>query len=137
MWIGVGRIVLDFFGNLNVSKKRKNVEDLCVDLRKRYNVSCLEVASFDDPERCVIGFSAVIPENWKTVSAEDFVKKICETIDTEAFARVVVEDWDLLSHGTEKEHDDAYEREAARNSPEAKLIAKKLENRQRDKKGRK
>lgn len=134
MWIGVGRIVLDFYGNLNVSKKRKNVEELCADLRKKYNVSCLEVAAFEDPERCVIGFSAVIPENWKTATAENFVQKICETIDTEAFARVTVEDWDLLSHGSEKEQTRAEAQEAARNTPEARIIARKLQA--REKKGR-
>lgn len=99
MLIGVGRIVLDFYNNTNVTKKRRQLEELCEDLRKKFNVSALEVADFDDPERCVIGFAAVIPENWKTASAQHFVEKICQTIDETAFARVMVEDWDLLSHG--------------------------------------
>ncbi len=99
MLIGAGRIVLDFYGNTDVASKRRQLEELCADLRKRFNVSALEVADFDDPERCVIGFAAVIPENWKTISAEHFVEKICQTIDETAFARVMVEDWDLLSHG--------------------------------------
>jgi uncharacterized protein YlxP (DUF503 family) len=72
--------------------------ELCEDLRKKYNVSALEIADFDDPERCVLGFAAVIPENWKEKSAEHFVQKICETIDQTSFARVTVEDWDLLEH---------------------------------------
>ncbi|MGZ3688194.1 MAG: DUF503 family protein [Bdellovibrionota bacterium] len=99
MLVGVGRIVLDFYNNENVALKRRQLEDLCADLRKKFNVSALEVADFDDPERCVIGFAAVIPENWKTISAEHFVEKIAETIDQTAFARVMVEDTDLLSHG--------------------------------------
>lgn len=99
MWIGVGRIVMDFYNNDNVSLKRKNIEELCQDLRKKFNLSILEVADFDDPERCVIGFAAAIPENWKTQSAQSFVQKICETIDQTSFARVTVEDWDILSHG--------------------------------------
>ena len=96
MWIGVGRIVLDFFNNTSVPSKRKQLEELCHDLRKTYNLSALEVAAFDDPERCVIGFSAAIPENWDTKAASHFVEKICKTIDDTSFARVVVEDWDLL-----------------------------------------
>lgn len=99
MLIGVGRIVLDFYNNTNVTAKRRQLEELCADLRKKFNVSILEVADFDDPERCVIGFAAVIPENWKTLTAENFVQKICQTIDETSFARVMVEDWDLLSHG--------------------------------------
>src|ERR1700758_4955205 len=99
MLIGVGRIVLDFYNNDNLALKHRQLEELCNDLRRKFNLSALEVADFDDPERCVIGFAAVIPENWKTRSAESLIEKICETIDRTAFARVMVEDWDLLSHG--------------------------------------
>jgi uncharacterized protein YlxP (DUF503 family) len=99
MLIGVGRIVLDFYNNEKASVKNRLLEEFCADLRKKFNISCLEVADFDDPERCVIGFAAVIPENWKTHSAQSLVEKICQTIDETAFARVMVEDWDLLSHG--------------------------------------
>jgi len=63
---------------------------------KKFNISILEVADFDDPERCVIGFAAVIPETWKAISARSLIEKICQTIDQTAFARVVVEDWDFL-----------------------------------------
>ncbi len=101
MLIGVGRIVLDFYNNTDAPKKRRQLEELCTDLRKKFNVSALEVADFDDPERCVIGFAAVIPENWKERSASSLVDKICETIDQTAFARVMVEDTDLLVHGEE------------------------------------
>ncbi len=99
MLIGVGRIVLDFYNNTDVASKRRQLDELCTDLRRKFNVSALEVADFDDPERCVIGFAAVIPENWKNQSAQSLVEKICKTIDETAFARVMVEDWDLLSHG--------------------------------------
>jgi uncharacterized protein YlxP (DUF503 family) len=99
MLIGVGRIVLDFYNNTSTTAKHRQLEEFCVDLRKKYNISILEVADFDDPERCVIGFAAVIPENWKSISAQNFVEKICKTIDETSFARVMVEDWDLLSHG--------------------------------------
>lgn len=99
MWIGVGRIVLDFYNNDKAALKRKKLEELCNDLRRKFNISALEVADFDDPERCVIGFAAVIPENWKTQSAQSLIEKICKTIDETSFARVMVEDCDLLSHG--------------------------------------
>lgn len=99
MLIGVGRIVLDFYNNEKASVKNRQLEELCTDIRKKFNVSALEIADFEDPERCVIGFAAVIPENWKEQSARSLVEKICETIDQTAFARVVVEDWDLLEHG--------------------------------------
>jgi uncharacterized protein YlxP (DUF503 family) len=101
MLIGVGRIVLDFYNNDNVPQKRRQLAELCDGLRKKFNVSALEVADFDDPERCVIGFAAVIPESWRTPSARSLVQKICQEIDETAFARVMVEDWDLLSHGEE------------------------------------
>ncbi len=99
MLVGAGRIVLDFYNNDDVKLKRRQLEELCIDLRKKFNVSAMEVADFDDPERCVIGFAAVIPETWETPSAKSLMEKICETIDRTAFARVTVEDWDLLSHG--------------------------------------
>jgi uncharacterized protein YlxP (DUF503 family) len=99
MKIGVGRIVLDFYNNDKPALKRKKLEELCKDLRKKFNISALEVADFDDPERCVIGFAAVIPEDWKTKSAQSLIDKICKTIDETAFARVMSEDCDLLFHG--------------------------------------
>lgn len=99
MLVGVGRIVLDFYNNDNNALKHREIEKLCKDLRKKFNLSVLEVADFDDPERCIIGFAAVIPETWTSTSAQNFVQKICKTIDETAFARVVVEDWDILSHG--------------------------------------
>ncbi len=98
MFVGTGRIVLEFFNNTDVPKKTRMLEGLCVDLRKKFNVSALEVADFDDVERCVIGFAAVIPENWKIPSAESFVEKIAKEIDSTAFARVTVEDLELLEH---------------------------------------
>lgn len=99
MQIAAGKIVLDFYNNDSVPLKRKQLEELCDSIRKQFNISILEIADFDDAERCVIGFSAVIPENWKTTAAQTFLEKICNTIDTTAFARVVSEDTDLLSHG--------------------------------------
>ena len=99
MLVGTARIVLDFYNNDNLALKHRKLDELCHDLRRKFNISILEVADFDDLERCVIGFAAVIPESWKTVSAESLMEKICKEIDETSFARVMVEDWDLLSHG--------------------------------------
>lgn len=102
MWIGVGRLTLDFYNNESLSEKKRQLEALSKDLRKTFNLSILEVAEFDDPEECVIGFAAVLPETWRHSAAQSFVQKICQTIDNTAFARVTSEDWDVLSHGGEK-----------------------------------
>ena len=98
MLIGVGRIVLDFFNNEKVSVKTKKLDELCRDLRRKFNVSALEIADFDDPERCVIGFAVVIPEDWKSKSADTLVENICRTIDETSFARVMSEDTEILAH---------------------------------------
>lgn len=99
MLIGVGRIVLDFYNNERASVKNRKLEELCADLRKKFNISAMEIADFDDPERCVLGFATVFPENWKPHSAQNFIEKVCQTIDQTSFARVMVEDCDLLEHG--------------------------------------
>ncbi len=99
MLIGVGRIVLDFYNNEKASTKNRQLRELCADLRKKFNISALEIADFEDPERCVLGFAAVIPENWSPQSARDLLESICKAIDQTAFARVTVEDCELLSHG--------------------------------------
>ena len=101
MRIGVGRIVLDYYGNDNVQKKRRELEALCQDLRRQFNLSAMEISDFEDAERCVMGFAAVIPDHWNEQAASSFVEKICETIDQKAFTRVTVEDWDILEHGGE------------------------------------
>ena len=100
MLIAVGRIVLDFYNNLDVKLKRHQLEQLCDELKRKFNISIMEVADFDDPERCVIGFSAIIPENWKTVSAHNLIEKICKTIDQTSVARVTSEDCDLIGYGS-------------------------------------
>jgi uncharacterized protein YlxP (DUF503 family) len=99
MLLAVGRLVLDFYNNDALAAKHRGLEELCKDLRKKFNVSALEIADFDDPERCVIGFAAVIPETWRDQSAQDFLDKIVKEIDEKSFARISVEDVDLLEFG--------------------------------------
>ncbi len=85
MWIGAGRLVIEFFNNTKASAKTKNIEEFCKDLRKKFNISVLEVAEFDHLERCVIGFAVVMPETWREKAATDFVQKVLEFIDQNAF----------------------------------------------------
>lgn len=99
MLIGVGRITLDFYNNPKASLKSAQLDDLCNGLRKKFNISIMEVAEFTDPEKCVIGFAMVFPETWNAKTAQTMTEKICETIDSTSFARVTIEDCDLLQHG--------------------------------------
>lgn len=97
MWIGAGRIVLDYYQNDNLAEKARQLDELCKDLKKHFNVSILEIGEFDQPERCVIGFAAVMPETWREAACKSFIQKITKTIDERAFARVVADEWDLIS----------------------------------------
>ena len=96
MRIGVGKIILYFYNNDDLALKHRKLEEVCDDLRKKFNVSALEIADFDDPERCVLGFAAVIPDTWKDFTARSFVEKLAKTIDETSVARVTMEDLDLL-----------------------------------------
>ncbi|MBU6374712.1 MAG: DUF503 family protein [Bdellovibrionales bacterium] len=97
MRIAATRITMDFFNNTNASEKRRLLAELCEDLRKQFNVSALEIDEFDDPEKCVIGFAAVIPNNWRESSIPTFSTKVCEYIDTHSFARVTLEESDITA----------------------------------------
>lgn len=99
MWIAVGRLVLDHYGNTDATAKRRELEALSKELRREFNLSALEVADYDDPERCVFGFAAVLPETWVKHRCDEFLKKVCETIERTSAIRVVSEDLDLFSHG--------------------------------------
>ena len=97
MTVGVGRLVLDFYNNTDLRAKRRQLNELCDALRDKFNLSVLEVADFDDLERCVLGFAAVIPDNWGTQRSRDLMEKICRAVDDTSFARVMTEDTELLS----------------------------------------
>jgi uncharacterized protein YlxP (DUF503 family) len=99
MWVGVGRLVLDFYNNDDLKEKRRQLESLCKQLQKKFNISILEVADEEDPERCVVGFAVVMPEGWHEKAAQSFIQKITETVDQISFARLSVEDCDLFVHG--------------------------------------
>lgn len=102
MWIGAGRIVLDFYNNDDLALKHRKLEELCTDLRRKFNLSMLEVAELEDTEKCVLGFAAVMPATWKEAAAHSLTAKIAKTVDELAFARVMVEDLDLFWHGGEE-----------------------------------
>lgn len=97
MWIGAAKITLDFYGNDLAKVKHRELEELCKDLKKKFNISILEIEEFEDPEKCILGFSLVMPSDWKKSSAESLVQKICQTIDQTAFTRVTSEDWEVFS----------------------------------------
>lgn len=99
MWVGAGRIVLDFYNNDNLTVKHRELTKLCKELRRKFNISAAEVAEFDEYEKCVIGFSAVLPANWSERKARDFLKTICKEIDTQAIARISVEECELYYQG--------------------------------------
>ena len=101
MWIAAGRIVIDLTGNDNLTVKHRQLDELCSAVRKKFNVSMLEVADHDVPSRAVLGFAGAIPESWKERSAQDFLESVCKLIDKSAPGRVMVEDIDLLVHGEE------------------------------------
>jgi len=98
MKIAAGRIVLDFYGNTVLKKKQELVETLCKDLRKKFNLSALEVDEFDELEKCAFGFAAVIPTDWKTQSAQSFLDKIVQEINDISPARVTVEDTEIVNY---------------------------------------
>jgi hypothetical protein len=56
----------------------------------------MEVAEFEDPEKCVLGFAVVMPESWKPMRARALLAKICDEIDRTSFARVMMEDTELV-----------------------------------------
>jgi len=95
MWVGSGHIILDFYGNDLERVKHRELENLAKSLRRKFNISMLEVDDYDDPERCVLGFSLVMPSNWSEERAQEFVQKVCTTLDQEAFTRVTLEDFDV------------------------------------------
>jgi uncharacterized protein YlxP (DUF503 family) len=97
MRIAATRITMDFFNNTDIAKKRRQLAELCEDVRKQFNVSALEIDALEDPEKCVIGFAAVIPNHWREASITTFSKKICEYIDTHSFARVTSEESDITA----------------------------------------
>ena len=97
MWIGAAKLVLDFYGNEKIALKRKLLEELSKEIRRKFNLSMMEVADFDDTERCIVGFSLVMPAHWKKSKCTEFVTKVCKAIDQTSFARVVSEDVQLYS----------------------------------------
>jgi uncharacterized protein YlxP (DUF503 family) len=113
MWIAAGRIVIDCSGTGSATVKRRRIEELTQLLKKKFNLSVLEVADIDDLDRAVLGFAAVIPETWKERSARDFLDTIARMIDDNAFGRVMIEDCELLAHGEERpmidDHDSGYD----------------------------
>lgn len=95
MWVAAGKIILDFYGNQNIKEKRHQMTALLDDIHKQFNASAAEVADFDDLERCVIGLSLTAGTEQ---GARTAMKKVLEHVDSNAFARVMVEDTDFFGY---------------------------------------
>ena len=132
MWIAAGRIVIDSAGIGNSNAKKKRLDELASLLRRKFNVSALEIADQESLDRAVFGFAAVIPENWKERSARDFLDTLARTIDENAFGRVLIEDCELLVHGEEGPmiDDDDYEpTKPTRNEPRSAGVTEEARER--------
>lgn len=97
MTVGVGQIVLDYFNNDSMKLKRKYIDDLSKELKQKFDLSVVEIDDIEDPERIVIGFAAVIPNHWRKIAANNFLESICKYVDEKSVARVISEDFEILS----------------------------------------
>ena len=96
MWAGVARVVIDLYGNDDLRLKKRQLDSLCKEVKRKFNLSALEVADQDEPEKCTIGLTAAMPSTWKENSARSFMSKVLKYIDENAFSRVVSEDVDVF-----------------------------------------
>jgi uncharacterized protein YlxP (DUF503 family) len=92
MFVAASRVILDFYGNQDLSTKRKMLVDLCQDLRSEFGVSAEEVDDFNDCERCVLGLSFVASSR---EGADRRLKNLHNVIDQRSPARVVAEDGEI------------------------------------------
>ena len=95
MWIAGGKIILDFFNNESIDKKRAMLAQLSKETHRQFNASILEVDDFEELERCVLGL-ALAASNEK--NARTSLKKVLDYIDSHAEARVVTEDTDVFAY---------------------------------------
>ena len=98
MRIALARITIEFYNNTDIPTKRHALEKVSNELRRLYNVSILEIADFDEPERGILGLSAVIPDSWEQRSADSFLKKLLNYIDEHVPARVLSEDSEIAEY---------------------------------------
>jgi uncharacterized protein YlxP (DUF503 family) len=93
MFVAATQLVLDYYGNCEVSKKQEELQKLITELKKaKFNLSIGEVADFQDPERCSLGLALVASTEGGARSA---MKKILEYIDGHSFARVIIENTEI------------------------------------------
>jgi uncharacterized protein YlxP (DUF503 family) len=90
MFVAATQLVLDFYGNFEVAKKKEELQKLFVELKKvKYNLSIAETDDFHDPEKCSIGLALVASSER---AARENIKTILDYIDSHSFARVVMEE---------------------------------------------
>lgn len=95
MWVGAGKLILEFWGNQNIKEKRHQMAALIEDIHKSFNVSATEVADFDDLEKCVIGLALSAGTEQGARAA---MKKVVEHVDKNGFARLMIEDTDFFGY---------------------------------------
>lgn len=94
MFVAAMKMVLDFYGNDEVSVKRREIHAFALLFHRKFeDVSLVEVADFDDPERIVLGLSFVCAQQKR---GEDRLLAIRDWIDAHSFARVTMEDRQVL-----------------------------------------
>ena len=98
MRIGAVRVVLDFYNNTDLARKRRELVALCEELRKTYRVSAAEIDCFDDLERGVIGFALVFPDTQEPSRCLAQLDAIARYIDSNSPARVISEESELMEH---------------------------------------
>lgn len=86
MTVAYAKIVLDYFGNVEISAKRKLLDELKNELRKKNQVSIEEIEDFDDTERCVLGIS-LVQKDEKTARAR--LNHVLSVVDSISPARVI------------------------------------------------
>ncbi len=60
MIVAAAKIVLDFWGNDDLRKKRKLIDTLAEQLHSAHRIHLTEVEEFDDLERCVLGLPSIV-----------------------------------------------------------------------------
>lgn len=85
-----GKVVFDFFHNDDEEQKTKLLHSLCKDIRKKLNVSCLQIREHivENPERGTIIWSFCSKNK---MAAGDMRNQLMEFIDQQAPARILDE----------------------------------------------
>ncbi len=94
MFVAIAKLLLDFYGNTELPKKRHEMKQLCALVRRKHNTSAHEILEkVDDPERCVLGLSLTASSR---IDARTAIDQIILYVDSIAFARVVTQEVEVF-----------------------------------------